>query len=494
MIESLSSGTYLEKEPHELDFHHLDMIYDSFFVTQQASRTISSQSNKLLFQVDDLRQRVRRGAGLARLPTEIVVYIFTLASGGDSQKSVCLSHVCQRWRTVALSTPRMWTYINHRNAQYFDFVLPRSTVCSLNIVAQVKDIFVDSDVNLWDKHSDIEDELMEELARAITPHSSRWKMLDLVAYDGDLIRRMLNLFKGLSVPRLEQLVLSAQAVCNYDELNDTDYDGWDEPYLPFPFTDAGVLQELRLFHVVVDPRTVAHQITTLKIESSAVAWDAVLILAPTLREAVWYFTNDFEEATFRHRPVLTMEKLKLLKISIDNRCWGQFSQLLDKMVAPELSYLSVRIEPPENLDFPVDPAIPQPSPTHFPSLTHLTLKIVDKSEKGNSGSVIQTIFPHMLLRIPTVTQLRIKDCRFVAFLFRMFTSTMQSQSGSVYLLPSVENLSLIRCSGICGQNLEQYIRVWQSREDCTSLKRLELIKCPIKCSHIIKEVVREFVE
>ncbi|KAJ7075865.1 hypothetical protein B0H15DRAFT_612066 [Mycena belliarum] len=55
--------------------------------------------------------RVARSHFIKRLPTEILAWIFVLGAEDDDMLPVTVSHVCSRWRAIALHTPSLWRRI-----------------------------------------------------------------------------------------------------------------------------------------------------------------------------------------------------------------------------------------------------------------------------------------------------------------------------------------------------------------------------------------------
>ncbi|KAH9994210.1 hypothetical protein BJV77DRAFT_916545, partial [Russula vinacea] len=51
-----------------------------------------------------------------RLPTELLVHIFGFLGGGAFV--VPASHVCRRWRDIALDTPSLWTVIRENDDMF----------------------------------------------------------------------------------------------------------------------------------------------------------------------------------------------------------------------------------------------------------------------------------------------------------------------------------------------------------------------------------------
>ncbi|PBK67497.1 hypothetical protein ARMSODRAFT_311565 [Armillaria solidipes] len=71
------------------------------------------------------------------LPIELLVDVF-LSFVEDDNSAFILTHVCQKWREVALTTPRLWTCISTRstrwNSNLVALALERSRDCLLDVV------------------------------------------------------------------------------------------------------------------------------------------------------------------------------------------------------------------------------------------------------------------------------------------------------------------------------------------------------------------------
>ncbi|KAJ7600968.1 hypothetical protein C8J56DRAFT_813967 [Mycena floridula] len=73
-------------------------------------------------------------SSIYKLPLEVLALIFVLGAQDDIMLPVYVSHVCRRWRALALETPRLWTHIwlDHRGEMWKER-LQRAKACSLNM-------------------------------------------------------------------------------------------------------------------------------------------------------------------------------------------------------------------------------------------------------------------------------------------------------------------------------------------------------------------------
>ncbi|KAJ7734775.1 hypothetical protein DFH07DRAFT_928399 [Mycena maculata] len=126
------------------------------------------------------------------LPTEIVCEIFAhfLPVYPDRPPALglrsptVLSHICYKWREIALSTPTLWRAIalsdsrRQTKAQWLNVLeafLKRSGSYPLSIHLAIEDILE-------------ADRQMAPLFRAIASHCARWEHLELLYYDATLLR------------------------------------------------------------------------------------------------------------------------------------------------------------------------------------------------------------------------------------------------------------------------------------------------------------------
>ncbi|KAF9002215.1 hypothetical protein BDZ89DRAFT_666697 [Hymenopellis radicata] len=146
------------------------------------------------------------------LPSEIWSEIFlqTLSSRSDpnafdaSGSIWQLSHVCQRWRNVALSLRSFWTYVNLRfpkaaqqeaDVQRLEVVLQRSRQGPLDVSLQSQSGYCPSS----------DPSILKRILDIILAESHRWRVLHLSDYRGSLNMLYAPLHNRL--PRLQRLSL-----------------------------------------------------------------------------------------------------------------------------------------------------------------------------------------------------------------------------------------------------------------------------------------------
>ncbi|KAG7440056.1 uncharacterized protein BT62DRAFT_840452, partial [Guyanagaster necrorhizus] len=115
-----------------------------------------------------------------RVPNELLSYIFLYAS--SQTNAVHLSHVCSRWRNVALSTGSLWTDIIVTFPTSVGQLscaltwLRRSRVHPLDLYLDFRDPDWD-----WDEHSHgFGPEDMQVVLRLLLPHANRWRSLSVL--------------------------------------------------------------------------------------------------------------------------------------------------------------------------------------------------------------------------------------------------------------------------------------------------------------------------
>jgi F-box-like len=99
---------------YELQLRELEGIQSQLHETQKALQVLQDQ-----YLVH--RTEVERLSGIThpirRYPSDVLQYIFEYISGVNDEDSkiataLALSHVCQRWRSIAIDTPRLWCSID----------------------------------------------------------------------------------------------------------------------------------------------------------------------------------------------------------------------------------------------------------------------------------------------------------------------------------------------------------------------------------------------
>lgn len=254
------------------------------------------------------------GTPVNALPNELLSYIFTLGSGAEEDGDydgveegeeeddaptdkrrprlpfkVLVSHVCRRWRTVAVETSTLWTHLDFTDGPPFEKSrtwLERSKGCPLDIEL---DCTVDEDSisnesgDRADASSD-DDELVAPEDRVampggpappkakesrpssrvspvdlpivrdlILPHAARWRVFELMVNDFQIMYGILATLA--SIPEAPQL--QVLRLYHYDD-NDN-YDCFSPPHLRQPFAPfcgrAPNLVQAALWGVHVDWET-----------------------------------------------------------------------------------------------------------------------------------------------------------------------------------------------------------------------------------------------
>ncbi|KII86278.1 hypothetical protein PLICRDRAFT_283838 [Plicaturopsis crispa FD-325 SS-3] len=125
---------------------------------------------------------------IQKLPIELISYIFSLTVHGNCQRldkiqhAIIISHVCARWRAVALSISHLWTTIvlTHPTTKV---QISRTVTWLLRSRQSSLDIALDFRDPGWDwvetNHS-FQWQNMENIVRLLLPHVSRWGALELL--------------------------------------------------------------------------------------------------------------------------------------------------------------------------------------------------------------------------------------------------------------------------------------------------------------------------
>lgn len=115
----------------------LRQLEDTKSQLHEAERAVNTITNQRL-TIQAERDRIRGMLHpIRRCPSDILQYIFEFAYDsiglhGRLRFSFELSHICQRWRAIALDTPRIWSYIDISKGDdlgstlpFWDCIIPR---------------------------------------------------------------------------------------------------------------------------------------------------------------------------------------------------------------------------------------------------------------------------------------------------------------------------------------------------------------------------------
>jgi F-box-like len=137
------------KEAHELLLAKYQQQFQELEGTQSQIHESKELIKFLRTQCRNFESKNNRLSGILhpirRCPTDVLQCIFECvwqASDKESriQTAMCISHVCQRWRTIAIGTPRLWCDVTFsllqagsRNPTFWDSLIPRMRRVPANI-------------------------------------------------------------------------------------------------------------------------------------------------------------------------------------------------------------------------------------------------------------------------------------------------------------------------------------------------------------------------
>ncbi|KAG9002237.1 hypothetical protein FRB94_004052 [Tulasnella sp. JGI-2019a] len=186
------------------------------------------------------RQRNEQLPGIARLPDEILVRIFSFSLLGPSdrrvQKQHALARVSSKWAHLVISSPSLWNVLS-TNDQYFERIISRSRNASLDVTLEGVTLNPGSKTSL--------------MALAAFDQIHRWRSIDMYDVDVEAIRRLMT----SSTPRLTDLCIMSRRCRNLG------------PELELLSDTARRLHHVTLIHIPIrwDPSALS-QLRTLELE------------------------------------------------------------------------------------------------------------------------------------------------------------------------------------------------------------------------------------
>lgn len=211
------------------------------------ARFLSSTLNELAHAIENecvAIEVINRKCGLASLPDDLLVMIFDYVVNKEENKyrvpsrwmaAVKLSHVCQHFRGVSLSCPRLWTTINRSSKMAVD-CLPRARSVPLMVHITV---CPNESTGGW---------YLEPILKHLLPCAKRWSQLSIVydfmsRKDIDSNKATYQRLRQLHAPLLEELHVTndswdIEGRCQWD------WSQWNTPKLRrvlFPFSSSWTL-------------------------------------------------------------------------------------------------------------------------------------------------------------------------------------------------------------------------------------------------------------
>ena len=451
------------------------------------------------------------GTPVNALPNELLSYIFTLGSGaeeqgddGDSEEEedeedskdehgqrlpfkVLVSHVCRRWRTVAIETSTLWTYLDFAEGPPFEKSrtwLQRSKGCLLDIEL---DCTVDEDDTSSNGSDDREDtdahssddlvapedrvampggpppvktkETTKPLGRVspadlpvvrdlILPHVARWRVFELMVDDYQVMYGILSTLA--SIPEAPQL--QVLRLYHYDN-DDYDYDHFRPPHLKQPFAPfcgrAPNLLEVALWGVHVDWEACAFLRGLEELELSYHAKDVrppyeiffrILAGSPDLHILTLCASGPDGDPEDWPLDVIELPSVKHLILAFVEPSYA--SALMNRLVFPTLSTLALDFDTFDYSSFLAQLTSPAPNQRH--SICHDLVDLKISGMQQCSPAALATFYA----ALPNLVSLNL-NCYHLPHLFFEYLYPGVSDDDEVAgcYLPKLETLTT---SGISG--------------------------------------------
>ncbi|KAF5314484.1 hypothetical protein D9619_011763 [Psilocybe cf. subviscida] len=179
-----------------MDTHTMLSIHDGTPM-DDARQMIYQEIQHCEHRILGLRSQLNMYASVARLPPEILLQIFAKLTedGGfvDSMKCIPITHVCRRWRSLALDAPALWTNLSSENLLWTTAMLERSKSAPLTVLM---------------------DEMSHRVATPILKHLSRIISLTIEDWSAGELQTLHALIEDNAIvaPQLEVLSLSCDGV------------------------------------------------------------------------------------------------------------------------------------------------------------------------------------------------------------------------------------------------------------------------------------------
>jgi len=504
-------------------------------VNGQELHIIQLPNFDLMEHVENLRRRASEpkccprvssgGTPVDTLPNELLSYIFTLGSeaeeygDGDTEDEededeedeeedddeegvppmfqrrprlpfkVLVSHVCQRWRTVAIETSTLWTHLSFVEGPPFDksrTLLERSKGCALDIeldCTAYED--ADTDESADPPNASRNDELVAPEDRVampggpapvkpksnrpfggrlsptdlpvvrdlIIPHAWRWRIFELMVNDYQIMYGILSTLA--SIPEAPQL--QVLRLYHYDD-ND-DYDHFRPAHLRQPFCPfrgrAPNLVQAALWGVHVDWETCAFLQGLEELELAYHAQDVrppyeifsrILQGSPDLHILTLCASGPAGNPEDWPTDVIELPSVKHLVLAFVEPSYA--SALMKRLVFPNLSTLALDFDAGDYSSFLAQLARPAPTQRHSLCQNLIDLKI---SGMTCSEAALATFYA----ALPNLASLNINCYHLHRYFFEFLLPRRGDAGGSERCyLPKLETIST---SGIGGAEMRQLL-------------------------------------
>ncbi|KAA1469975.1 hypothetical protein DENSPDRAFT_654706 [Dentipellis sp. KUC8613] len=457
------------------------------------------------------------GCPINTLPNELLSYIFTLGaqldyaddkdeediddddSDDDDEPTpefqVLASHVCKRWRDVAIQTPSLWTRLDFTEGPPFDksrTYIERSAGCPL--VIDIDCTVPDDDSDEEEEEDEVEEveefdeteEVVQSDADApddepkssaatkrksrsfgpadldairalILPHVNRWRIFELMTEDYAIMHHTLNALA--TAPAAEQLKMLH--LYHYDDTDDIEHFEPAElraPVVPFA-GQAPQLVNVALWGVHVDwPRCDFFQgLEELELAYHAQdvrpEWDdftRMLTRSPNLVTLTLCMSGPAGAPADWPKDTIELPSVRNLVLAFQPQAYA--SALLERLVFPNAASLALDLEEEDYSTFVAQLAAPLPGKTK--SLLN-GLQELRISGLPCNDAAIDTLYASL----PNVVDLHLNRYHLEEpFFTRLFpqapgAASSSAAAGDAHVpLPSLQNLS---SSGVDGEQMHQ---------------------------------------
>ncbi|KAK0443203.1 hypothetical protein EV421DRAFT_2035503 [Armillaria borealis] len=346
-------------------------------------------------------------APVRRLPNEILSEIFSLTCT-DMSDSIdvikgppwVLSHVCSLWRSICLSSPRLWSTVaipptsskRYHVADILGNYLDRSHGLSLNLYLDARASTERVDVDRDGRHTSI--------LRILHPHMSRWHKLVLRCDAYLTILDIINIweYRDPSLTHLKKI----------DIRTSSEAPRYDPVYPTSAFSRALNLESIHLRGVLLENPSFPHLTSFLGTFSSVVQFRELIESAPSLQDiSIWYKPSARTPDIFPPTPFTHPNIRKLVidsgvyESNFDPEHVNHLSSLMGNSHSPRRS-LSTKVLSPSHL-----------TPFLTPGLTSLTIEILTDTSREVYGTLMydpESSYPVA----PNLTHLSIKEVSPVA--------------------------------------------------------------------------------
>lgn len=306
---------------------------------EQQERRAAAHRAQLIRCLYELNSLVPIGV----LPPELLVEVFRHCQAEGSRRWLHVTHVCKRWREVALGSPGLWASFACFELEWTRASISRSRECSLHV--ELNFVWYDS----WTK-----DDIIKLLA-LLFEHGNRIRSLRIAgSYHPDLTDTLLDIFP-LSCPLLETLYVEYAGAAF---LNTVEMPSLKQlsTYPVAPALDSPVLRS-PLTHLTIDAPYYATLVTP-----------DIRLMIRNLETLENLSLSKLCHATPSHAETpISLPRLCYLRLSGDG---GNCAYVLKRLVFPSSTRLHLVLECDDYADLPLS------------SLEDFTSAIVSKHQQG----------------------------------------------------------------------------------------------------------------